>query len=274
MGTNYQAGRGQRDGNSPTGRDQKPWVGGRSAADDNTVGRATEVAHKPGPNDGDRVSNPSTAIAAAQPQGANQVAATPGQLGILKLTDDQKRALSRIPDPAEIEIRPDGLIYAPWTAYADVLDEAFGIGGWTLVPEGRPSVQDGFVMWQFHLFVQGRFVATAIGEHPDPGNRRMSLANRAEAAKSDALVKCCKALGVFRDLWRTSYCQEWQARYAERVYALQNEWSTKPVWLWRRKDRHPFYKEAPPKKLGSTEYDKPMRVVDEAEAHFAAIEEE
>jgi hypothetical protein len=135
-------------------------------------------------------------------------------------------------------------------------------------------VQDGFVCWQFHLFIRGQWVSTAIGEHPDPGNQRMSLANRAEAAKSDALVKCCKALGIGRELWEPNYRNDWMQRNAIRVWALQNEWSTKGRWLWRRKDRPPFYKEAPPKRLEESEYKSAETADRMAESHLSAIQEE
>ena len=171
----------------------------------------------------------------------------------------------------QVEIRPDGIVYAGWTEYARRLDAAIGIGQWTLVPQGRPMSQDGFVCWQFDLWCRSHWVATAIGEHPDPGNRRMSLANRAESAKSDALVKCAKALGIFRELWDPSYRLRWLDEHAVRVWARQTEYTSKFAWLWRRKDRPPFFAEGKPGKVSESEYDRPRRFDDDAREHIDAI---
>ena len=175
------------------------------------------------------------------------------------------------PDPDAVEIRPDGIVFTPWAAVARRIDDAIGIGQWALVPEGGPVLQDGFVCWHFHLWVRGVWVATAIGEHPDPGKKKLSLANRAEAAKSDALVKCSKALGIFRELWEPGWRIAWQEEYCERVWALANEYSTAGQWLWRRKDRRPFFKERPAKDQMETEYNKRRDYEDDARDHVDAI---
>ncbi len=193
------------------------------------------------------------------------------QFGTLALNAEVIASLGAPPDPLEVEIRPDGIVYAPWGAVANRLDAALGIGQWALVPEGGPQIQDGFVCWHFHLFVRGQWVATAIGEHPDPKWQKMSLANRAESAKSDALVKCSKALGVFREMWDKGFCTAWQEEYAERVWALQGERSSAGQWLWRRKDRRPFFKERPAKDQMDTEYHKRRDYEDDAREHLDAI---
>ena len=191
--------------------------------------------------------------------------------GNLGLTAREIAVLRQPPDPADVEIRPDGIVFTPWSAVARRIDDAIGVGQWTLVPEGGPQMQDGFVCWHFHLWVRGHWVATAIGEHPDPGKRKLSLANRAEAAKSDALVKCSKALGIFRELWEPGWRIEWQAEYCERVWALASEYTTAGQWLWRRKDRRPFFKERPPKDQMETEYNKRRTSDDDAKDHLDAI---
>jgi len=194
-----------------------------------------------------------------------------GQLGALGLSPDEITILRAAPDPLSIEIRPDGIVYTPWTIVASRFDDAFGVGEWALVPEGKPQMVDSFVCWQFHLFVRGKWCAVAIGEHPDPGNQRMSLANRAEAAKSDALVKCSKSLGVFRELWDVSYRNDWIEEYAIRVWAKQSQWSQRYNWLWRRKDRPPFADEKHPDRSGESEYDKRRDYKDDARDHLDAI---
>ena len=196
------------------------------------------------------------------------------QSGDLRLPAEVQYRLSMPPNPADVEIRPDGLVYMPWNKFAGALDLAFGVGNWCQMPQGTPMSQDGFVCWQFDLYCLAVWVSTAIGEHPDPGNRRMSLANRAEAAKSDALVKNCKALGIFRELWDVQWRLDWQAEYAIRVWALQSEYSSKGAWLWRRKDRDPFFREKSPKESDIEQGSNKRSYEDDARDHIEAIQKE
>lgn len=193
---------------------------------------------------------------------------------MLPLDPSERSTLCRAVLAELVEIRPDGIVYVPWAAVADRLDEALGIGQWCLVPDGKPQLQDSFVCWGFSLIVRGRFAAYAIGEHPDPGNRRMSLANRAESAKSDALVKCSKALGIFRELWNPGWREDWMQEYAVRVWAKTYE-NGRFSWLWRRKDRpHAFFAEGRQGRESESEYTKPRRMEDDARDHINAIARE
>lgn len=194
--------------------------------------------------------------------------------GNLALTKEEMHRLSAPPAADVIEIRPDGVVYAPWAGVAERMDEALGVGEWTLVPEGKPMLQDGFMCWQFHLFVRGHWVTTSIGEHPDPRRGKLSLANRAEAAKSDALTKCSKALGVFREMWSKDFTTRWQAEHCERVWALQGEYTTQGAWLWRRKDKRPFFKEGKPGRTSESEYRRPQSMEDAARDHIDSIQRE
>jgi hypothetical protein len=135
-------------------------------------------------------------------------------------------------------------------------------------------IQDGYCCWQFHLFVHGHWATTSIGEHPDHKFSKMSIANRAESAKSDALVKCSKALGIFREMWDPGWRTQWQLEHAVRVWALATERSTEGAWLWRRKDRRPFFKERPAKDQMETEYNKRRDYDDDAREHLDSIQAE
>ena len=44
--------------------------------------------------------------------------------------------------PEEIEIRPDGNLYLPEIRYRRALFDAFGAGGWALVPVGPADLHD------------------------------------------------------------------------------------------------------------------------------------
>ena len=37
-----------------------------------------------------------------------------------------------------------------------------------------------------------------------------------EGVRSNALIRCCKDLGIARDLWDPSFIQAWKAKYTEK----------------------------------------------------------
>lgn len=55
--------------------------------------------------------------------------------------DVQAKLMRRLKDE-EIEIRPDGNLYFPEIKYRRVLMEAFGAGGWALVPVSKTDISD------------------------------------------------------------------------------------------------------------------------------------
>lgn len=64
--------------------------------------------------------------------------------------------LRRPLDPSDVEIKPDGILYLPEIKYRNILFEAFGAGGWGMVPRGEPVVEDKVVTREWALIVQGR----------------------------------------------------------------------------------------------------------------------
>ena len=149
--------------------------------------------------------------------------------GQLKLTEQQRKALFASVDPERVEIRPDGLIYLPWTEYASRLTKAFGLG-WALIPQGMPTFKANFIYWGFWLVIGGHYCGFAIGEQEYiPSNRRMTYGDACEGAKSNALMRLCKGLGISLELWTPSFIRKWMAKYAESYI---NERGEK---RWRKK---------------------------------------
>jgi hypothetical protein len=56
---------------------------------------------------------------------------------------------------------------------------------------------------EYALFCQGRFVAQATGEHIFYTKSNLAYGKACESAKSNALVRCCKDLGIASELWDT-----------------------------------------------------------------------
>jgi hypothetical protein len=123
-------------------------------------------------------------------------------------------------DPSVVEVRPyDNLLYVPWIHYQRVLLTAFGRGGYRMVPRGPVRTEGNVVTWLKALFVRVpgetkfQFIKEAKGECRVQGG--MTAGNAAEGAHSDALVKCCKELGIFMELFDPSWRRAWEAKYRQ-----------------------------------------------------------
>lgn len=146
-------------------------------------------------------------------------------------------------DPLDIEVKPDGLIYLPEIKYRRVLNKAFGPGGWGLAPRSETHVGPKNVSREYALVCLGRLVAVARGEQEyfDPNG----IPTATEACKSNALMRCCKDLGIASELWDPRFIREFKAKHAVEVFA-EHVPTKKKKKLWRRKDQPKFdypYKE-------------------------------
>lgn len=93
----------------------------------------------------------------------------------------------------------DGLIYLPEIKYRRILNKAFGPGGWGLAPRTSVQVDSKIVSREYALVCGGRLFSIARGEQEyfDP----TGISTATEAAKSNALMRCCKDLGIASELW-------------------------------------------------------------------------
>ena len=199
----------------------------------------------------------SAAVAVAQPpdKAANAVKVQDNNAlveytnaSMLKITGDEQALLQAAVNSNEVEIRPDGLIYLPQVFVRNKLNQVFGIGQWALLqhsttkdPEINKLYFDG------SLYIRGCFAARAVGEaeyHAD--NVMQSWASVYESAKSDCLVRCCKDLGIAKELWMPAFGRDWQKQFAVKVWRekVSNRKGGQGVFQWRRKDVDPFYDEA------------------------------
>lgn len=110
---------------------------------------------------------------------------------------------------------PDGLIYLPEIKYRRVLNKAFGPGGWGLAPRSETNVGPKIVSREYALVCLGRhvFSRSIRALHAD-ASRLVAIARgeqeyfdvhgiptATEACKSNALMRCCKDLGIASELW-------------------------------------------------------------------------
>ncbi|KAI9513299.1 mitochondrial genome maintenance protein [Russula earlei] len=140
-------------------------------------------------------------------------------------------------DPLDIEMKPDGMIYLPEIKYRRILNRAFGPGGWGLAPRSETNVSPKIVSREYALVCLGRLVAIARGEQEyfDPSG----IPTATEACKSNALMRCCKDLGVASELWDPRFIREFKKEYCVEVYA-EHVPTKKKRKLWRRKDQPKF----------------------------------
>ncbi|TPX36758.1 hypothetical protein SmJEL517_g01128 [Synchytrium microbalum] len=144
----------------------------------------------------------------------------------------------------DVEIKPDGLLYLPEIKYRRILNRAFGPGGWGIIPRGPHSISQRTVSREYALFCLGRFVSQSRGEQDFFGDD--NLATASEGCKSNAMMRCCKDLGVASELWDPVFIREFKKQYATFVQATHVTTAAKK-WVWKRKDRaldYPYKEEA------------------------------
>ncbi|KAJ9475366.1 Mitochondrial genome maintenance protein MGM101 [Pseudozyma hubeiensis] len=145
----------------------------------------------------------------------------------------------------DVEIKPDGLIYLPEIKYRRILNKAFGPGGWGMAPRSETNVGQGIVSREWVLICQGRFVATARGEQEF--FKPSGVPTASEGAKSNALMRCCKDLGISSELWDPRFIRQFRKKHCVEVWAQDTTGKKKK--LWRRKDDPAF--EYPWKETGT-----------------------
>ncbi|KAF8165716.1 mitochondrial genome maintenance MGM101-domain-containing protein [Crassisporium funariophilum] len=140
-------------------------------------------------------------------------------------------------DPLDVEVKPDGLLYLPEIKYRRILNRAFGPGGWGLAPRSETNVGPRIVSREYALVCLGRLVAVARGEQEyfDPSG----IATATEACKSNALMRCCKDLGIASELWDPRFIRNFKLKECLEVFA-EHLPTKKKKKLWRRKDQPKF----------------------------------
>jgi len=115
-------------------------------------------------------------------------------------------------DPTEYEIKPDGAVYLPEIRYRKILTRSFGPGGWFLLPRTAHSVNGNILSREYALICHGRFVSQARGFSALQSFGNYGLMS--ESVRSNALMRCCKDLGIASDLWDSSFFYKWRKEYA------------------------------------------------------------
>ncbi|KAF2144954.1 uncharacterized protein K452DRAFT_244437 [Aplosporella prunicola CBS 121167] len=118
--------------------------------------------------------------------------------------------------PDDIEVKPDGIIYLPEIKYRRILNRAFGPGGWGLAPRSETIVTGKAVTREYGLVAGGRLVSIARGEQQYFDAEGIPTAT--EGCKSNALMRCCKDLGVASELWDPRFIRKFMKEYSKKVW--------------------------------------------------------
>jgi len=143
--------------------------------------------------------------------------------GMLNLTKGQQEQLMAHIHPEDLDVTPDGNVYLPQVAYRKILFEVFGPGNWALVPMSDPKSlppagNRNTVVQRFQLRVYGKFASEAWGEGDFwANNASQSKATAAEAAKSNALMRCCKDLGIALHNWDRRFTEQYKREYCKQA---------------------------------------------------------
>lgn len=165
----------------------------------------------------------------------------------LKATPAEEKVLAREPAAIDVMIKPTGQAYLPHQVYTRWLNEAFGRGGWMLVPVGKPALLEKTVTCPYILYVHGRPVAFAQGEQEyHANNREQTYGDALEATVASALRRCCKHLGIALELWDRRWTNAWRSQHAIQVQVEtrrkqdDGSWQKDVVTQWRRPDDPPL----------------------------------
>ncbi|KAI3403849.2 MGM101 [Candida oxycetoniae] len=133
----------------------------------------------------------------------------------------------------DIEIKPDGILYLPEIKYRRILNRAFGPGGWGLVPRSESLVTNQQISREYGLICHGRLVSIARGEQDYFGGAE-KITTALEGCKSNALMRCCKDLGIASELWDPDFVRDWKQEYCEEVWG-EHSVTKKKRKLWKLK---------------------------------------
>ncbi|EGV65090.1 hypothetical protein CANTEDRAFT_113453 [Yamadazyma tenuis ATCC 10573] len=174
---------------------------------------------------------------------ADPVAPAPGQpinwsdsfhgLGVAPFPREVSDVLLAPLNEEDIEIKPDGLLYLPEIKYRRILNRAFGPGGWGLAPRTESFITPKQISREYALVCHGRLVSVARGEQDYFGGEE-KVATALEGCKSNALMRCCKDLGIASELWDPTFIKSWKKKYCDEVFG-EHVVNKKKKKLWKLK---------------------------------------
>ena len=196
----------------------------------------------------------------AKPESVEIGTIEPGIFTGISTLDISKEISDRLTQPVkmeDIEIKPTGEIYLSHVRYRKMLNDAFGMGNWSLRPLGGFVKTGSVVCREYALYIKGKYAASAIGEQNYiESNAQMTWSDACEATKSNVIMRCCKDLGIGLEIWDRKFVEKFKREYCVSIWRKGKLGQTlKPQW--RLKESEPFFDETgivdPSKKQVSTQ---------------------
>lgn len=185
----------------------------------------------------------------------------------IRITAAQKDILARLATYQIVDLLPTGEIYVPGDKWRAALNEAFDPMGWALKPVGQPQLdahergEGKSVMYREVYLVVSRCskcfhsisaceckvarkmeevsLSMAYGaQEYFPGSKRMTFDDAAEGCMTNGLMRCCKAFGVFANIWDKQWANDARDEVGVKVMVTGRDRQGRPQW--RRLDARPF----------------------------------
>ncbi len=167
----------------------------------------------------------------------------------------------------EVEIHPKGLIYLPHERLRARLNEAFGAGWYRFLPAGKPAQMGQEIIRSYRLEFRDGTAGEAVGHAKFiPNNIDYSYGDVMETVASDALARCCKAVGIGLQCWNRDYQIYFMQKYGQRVQSTKEN-----KWHWRRKDRPPIPYEKVNDRQPGPDYERKRDFADDAKDHMLSM---
>ena len=133
----------------------------------------------------------------------------------------------------DIEIKPDGLLYLPEIKYRRILNRSFGPGGWGLAPRTETLITPKQISREYALVCHGRLVSVSRGEQEYFGGEE-KITTALEGCKSNAIMRCCKDLGIASELWDPTFIKYFKQNFCDEVWG-EHVLTKKKKKLWKLK---------------------------------------
>lgn len=174
---------------------------------------------------------------------------------IIRDAREVSRILTAPADLSTLDVKPDGAVYFSHVHARRRLNEAFGPAPhgwkflraapeWSITKAMRYDKEVVTVAAEFNLYVREpsgawdlRSQAMGEGEYHS-NNPNAGFTDAAEVAKSQALTRCCKDLGIGSECWDKRFTEAFRREHCIRVWVQPDRGN--PKWQWRRKDADPF----------------------------------
>ncbi|KAF4122781.1 Mitochondrial genome maintenance MGM101 [Geosmithia morbida] len=185
-----------------------------------------------------RASNPDRSTEATDGENISWTTSFHG-ISTKPVTREQYATLIKPLSEKDIEVKPEGIIYLPEIKYRRRLNEAFGPMGWGLIPRGEPKVETNIVTREYALIVDGRFVSQALGENSYFSPEQLPSA--IEGCKSNALMRCCKDLGIASELWDPEFIRKFKQTKMKEAWVEHATTKKKRIMWFKAGQVDPVY---------------------------------